>query len=378
MSVINQMLKELDERNDTKGNVSGGQAALGHQESSSTFKIALIIFLVIVINICGIYVWGLYSENKTLKNVVLTNSQISPESEPKQLPSPAFIKEESTEVDIATVDKDIPASTNNSTINIDNETEQQTIDEPQEPQAPITKEVQRIIKEDNVVITPINDLISENSIDKTIPTDSIVKKEKQSSLSISRSKLSPERVVQNKLQKAEQAIIDNDIPKAEKLFEDVLLIQPDHKGARKQLSALWFGRKLFRPALNLLSQGMAIYPDDIDFRLMKARILLNQNQNKEALYVLNGFAEAPSVEYQVLLANTAQSLSAAESVILAYQQLVILESHKSKWWMGLAVALDRDSQFNKAKKSYGMALSTGNLSSNSAQFIRQRMSELGE
>lgn len=375
MSVINQMLKELDERSDTKENVSGGQATLGSQESSSKLKITLIVLFIIVINVFGIYAWGLYSENKALKEAVHTSSQSLPELESKPLSFPKLIKEEFTEVDIETVDKDIPALINNSTTYIENKAKQQTIEE---PQAPIKKEVQQAIKEDNVVITPLNDLTSEDHIDKTVTTDAIKKEEKQSSLSISRSKLSPERVVQNKLQKAEQAIIDNDIPKAEKLFEDVLLIQPDNKGARKQLSALWFGRKLFRPALNLLSQGMAIYPDDIDFRLMKARILLNQNKNKEALYVLNSLAEAPNVEYQVLLANIAQSLSEAPSVILAYQQLVILESHKSKWWMGLAVALDRDSQFIKARTAYEMALSTGNLSSNSAQFIRQRMSELGE
>jgi len=172
--------------------------------------------------------------------------------------------------------------------------------------------------------------------------------------------------------------MDNDVLKAEQLFEDILLIQPEHKSARKQLSALWFGRKLFQPALNLLSKGVALFPRDVDFRLMKARILLNQNNTQAAFQALKEYETAPHAEYQVLLANTAQAVGDTKSTILAYQQLVKIEAHKGKWWLGLAVALDRNSEFEEARNAYQKALFTENLSDNTVQFVKQRMAELGE
>lgn len=377
MSVINQMLKELEQRNEENKNSSGIGSAQLVQKRSNTVKIVLLILIVILLNILGLYVWNLYSENEAFKNAALSelkqqnkkpielDSQVEekPTATSKSVnsvtePAEKLVSEQSSIAEEESK-KDEPASNQIATKNKDNTQNKQ------------------VIQDDNVVITPVTQ--SEKSKPYTQPAETIKEQEpKQPTLTISRSQLSPERVVQNKLTKAERAIIDKDVPKAEQLFEDILLIQPDHKSARKQLAALWFGRKLFSPALNLLSQGISMYPDEVDFRLMKARILLNQNNNQAAYHVLNDFSTAKNVEYQALLANTAQSLGELDTVLLAYQQLVILEKHKGKWWMGLAVAMDQKSQFEEAKRAYTMALSKGDLSNNSAQFIRQRMNELGE
>jgi len=397
VSVINQMLKELEERNDPQGNNSNIAASQRQPVALSKVKIVLIILLIILINIVGIYGWSLYSENQKLKQPAYNHSQnvvdntqnnsienVQTQSLPTQQQE---MTSDVTKLAVRSIETK-PINTGNQVIDqkaarvtelevksqakkTTDITDQASVAEKQ------IESIQPVSKKENIVITQSNESINYQGEAQAV-TEIPEPQEKQASLSISRSHLSAERVVQNKLQKAERAITDNEIDKAEKLFEDVLLIQPNHKDARKQLSALWFGRKLYRPALNLLSQGMDIYPDDIDFRLMKARILLNQNNNKEALYVLNGFATAQHAEYQVLLANTAQLVGNSDSAILAYRQLVNLEPYKGKWWMGLAVALDRESQFEKAKVAYKTALSTQSLSNNSAQFIRQRMSELGE
>ena len=197
-------------------------------------------------------------------------------------------------------------------------------------------------------------------------------------MSISRRQLSPERLSQQKIDRAELAINNHEIEKAEKLFEEVLLISPAHKSARKQLAALWFGRQLYQAAINILSRGIELHPQDIDFRLMKARILLSQKNTAQAFNVLNGLAQAKNVEYQVLLANTSQLLKLNENTILAYEELVALENHKGKWWLGLAISLDRNSEFDKAKTAYNNALIKYDLSDGSAEFIRQRLTELGE
>jgi len=370
MSVINQMLKELEERNTPQHTHATSAGAPQSVVATSKFKIVLWVLLIVLINIVGIYVWNLYSENQSLKSA--DHNQPETLAIKKEVLNPkAFSKINET--------IQLEVTPTQDTVIVNKENVSKKSREYIEPEKTNTKVAVKQVKPErnNIVVTPLGDKKDDKS-KKIAQVESPSADKKQTSLSISRSHLSPERVVANKLKKAELAISDNNIAKAEQLFEDVLLIQPEQKEARKQLAALWFGRKLYRPALNLLSQGIALYPNDNDFRLMKARIFLNQNNTKEAFNVLNGFSTAQNVEYQVLLANTAQLLKKSNSAILAYRQLVELEPHKGKWWMGLAVELDRESQFKEAKSAYAMALSTQSLSSNSVQFVEQRMLELGE
>ncbi|XPF92512.1 tetratricopeptide repeat protein [Colwellia sp. RE-S-Sl-9] len=400
MSVINQMLKELEQRNEQSTGNSRFDTSYGNNKPLSAIKIALIALLIIVVNVLGIYTWNLYSENKALKtsvNVTSNNSSnTNASNDQSTIETPVntkqilenqpveaiseFKKENTPTIHQITEQqqsiKVISPVTNKQLILV----HENNIEQPKTITKVSSQQAQNLqtVEYSNTVVTPLDDMMEPEILEENLKAEVTQEPEIKSSLSISRSKLSPERVVQNKLKKAERAIIDNEIPIAERLFEDILLIQPENKGARKQLAALWFGRRLYRPALNLLSQGMNIYPDDIDFRLMKARILISQNNSKEAFNVLNDFSTVQNVEYQLLLANTAQSLGNVNSVILAYKQLTTIEDYKGKWWMGLAVALDRNSQFEEAKTAYRMALSKGSLSSNSAQFIRQRMTELGE
>lgn len=406
------MLKELEQRQGEQSSGSSQAAATTQLQNKSSLKvtITIVIIVILLLNVIGLYIWELYTENETLKRGVTQskpqNTKILKRSAP--IINKAYenqknekvagshsekILEEKKENDITQVEMNIQRSELIGMLDRDSVEQDNKKEIPVNSATSIedqSKLAVSALQTNNTVATP-----TVKSIAKPIPETSdnspyqpkresvlntgLVNQEvPKSSLSISRSKPSAESIVKKSLEKAERAILDNEIPKAEQLFEDILLIQPEHKGARKQLSALWFGRKLFQPALNLLSKGIELYPTDVDFRLMKARVLLSQNYNKEAFYVLNGYATAQHAQYQALLATTAESLGNVKSVILAYKQLVNIEEYKGKWWLGLAVALDRDSQFVEAKVAYETALSKGNLSSNSAQFVRQRMTELGE
>ncbi len=406
MSVINQMLKDLDERQ-VEQNAPPGSTTMAGVNSSKSNKttIAVVILLVLIANVLGWYVWDMYQENKTLKANVESNA--APSDMSNTQPTLLIANKGSSLSSTNTSDTN-GNNTVDITDSISNKSNVENIEKPFEgklvteklpaldaaefesqtsfesPRKPILEvntppEVTRIVKRteplnnNNTVVTPVR-----NEFEEIEPEIEVFEPPKQSSLSISRKKLSPEKLVKQKIEGAERAILDNNIAKAEKLFEEVLLIEPEHKSARKQLGALWYGRKLFGPAVNLLSRGVALHPTDIDFRLMKARILLNQNNATEAFNVLNGFSTAKNVEYQTLLANTAQLLKRNNSAILAYRQLVILEDYKGKWWLGLAVALDRNGEFEEAKSAYKSALTKNDLSEGSAQFIRQRLNELGE
>jgi len=403
MSVINQMLKDLDQRQVEQVGVQNGRTHVAIPEKSVNKNfVAAIVVVILIINVVGLYTWNLYQENQSFKLASKKQSASDKISESKkdsvnnvnnitnQIGDKATITANTTVLaPTVSAPKVTPKKITNEKVQVvgPNSSNYKTskvsaIAQTDTNIAKISNKVQEspdskpIINKsaiyEDTVVTPIkyNALFNDSSNTPVPP--------KKSSLTISRRNLSPEKLVQQKIKAAERAILDNDVVKAELLFEEILLINPEHKSARKQLGALWYGRKLFKPAVNLLSRGIDIHPKDIDLRLMKARILLQQQNNQAAFNVLNGLSSAKHVEYQVLLANTAQLLKRNNSATLAYQQLVELEDYKGKWWLGYAVALDRNSEFDEAKSAYENALTKHDLSENSVQFIRQRLNELGE
>jgi len=159
------------------------------------------------------------------------------------------------------------------------------------------------------------------------------------------------------------------------------LVMPEHKSARKQLAALWFGRQSYTDALNLLSQGINLSPNDSELRVMKARIYLQQSRIQPAFVTLNGMPKANdvvNVEYQSLRATTAQQLNEFSFAAEAYQILVEIEPSAGRWWLGLAVALDSNGEFKQASIAYQTALNRTGLSGSAETFARQRILELGE
>ncbi len=205
-----------------------------------------------------------------------------------------------------------------------------------------------------------------------------IKPKPKASISVSRQQLTIEQLAQQKMKQAEQALSAHDMRKAEKLFEEVLMLKPDNKAARKQLAALWFGRKAYQDALNLLAQGIALDPQYSEFRLMQARIYLTQGYSEQAYQVLQALPFTLNIEYLSTQANVAQQLAKYPQAIQAYQQLIKIQPSEARWWLGLAVAYDSNKQYSLALSAYQSALAQGNLSANSLDFVQQRLQELRE
>ena len=202
-----------------------------------------------------------------------------------------------------------------------------------------------------------------------------------STMEIKRKQLTPKALAKQKMSQAKVAVDNNDISKAEQLFEDVLLILPSEKGARKQLAALWFGRKSYQAALNLLARGIVLDPKDNELRLLKAQIHIKRQQNFAAFKVLQAHPALDTindVNYHTVLANQAQGSKQYQFAINAYLRLTRLQQHIGRWWLGLAIAYDSNSQFALAKKTYRTALNKHDLSSSARQFVSQRLQELGK
>jgi len=363
VSVINQMLKDLEQRAPVQGHAPIQAVA---PKKASTLKIVLLSALVLLgLNALGFYIWSLQarvtqSELTLQKTVNTENVEQVLTSEPIKVKKP-FNQEVNQKVNQAQ-QQNIAVSNN------DKQNSLQQLNNDFTPSVQLTKKEQSF--------DPVVNDISVRQRSTIAP--STIEKSTTSKMSVSRRQLTSTELVEQKLARAEKSVNINEITKAEQLFEEILIINPDHKEARKKLAALWFGRKSYQQAVNLLSQGIVLDKQDSELRLMKTRIHLKQGQQEAAYNTLKPLASFEQEEYQVMLANIAQKIEQYPSAISAYKVLIKMQPYSGRWHLGLAIVYDKNSQFTLAVNEYALALTKADLSVSSAKFAQQRMQALGE
>lgn len=372
------MLKDLDQRQAEQQGMSDFTVPVSTRTSNKKI-IFISLIVIILLNVGGIFVWQMYAENQALK---MSNTL---EKNPVVKTAEKTISLVNEEAEQTQNSSGLDKSTVNTVLSQNDLNQNKLNNTEQNPTTPEIITSNKSISENNTSKTDTtassaNDITNNSSKQQEL-VEPITVDVKTSTLKISRKQLSPRELAKQKLLRAEQALDNNNIAQAETLFEDVLLVMPEHQSARKQLAALWFGRQAYSDALNLLSQGIDLSPNDIEFRVMKARVYLQQNRVQQAFVTLNtmpGVNEVVNVEYQSLRATTAQQLNEFSFAAQAYQILVSIEPTASRWWLGLAVAHDSNSEFKQASNAYQMALNKSGLSGSAETFARQRITELGE
>ena len=418
MSVINQMLKDLDQRT-PDADALAAQPNYPAPVHSPMKTVAITTILVLVVCLTSFYVWSLQNENKALKAVYSATKASSVQLVPLGNIASDIIPSDivlggigaSTKIPTKEVTKQAKTSVN------DSATFKASTSKAQEIKAKTivdngSSRVTPAKKAAVIAHTEVNVEDSRAGYNKShaaahsqgstkystkenthshphIPPEqkhaSVVKanssakpKVQANKISVSRRQLSADELAQQKIVQAEKALGAKQIAKAENLLEDVLIIKPTDSQTRKKLAALWFGRQAYQDAVNLLSQGIALNGQDSSLREMQARIYLQQGQARAALNTLKPLASLKDEQYQIMLANIAQQAQQNEAGIAAYKVLITMQPEMGRWQLGLAVLYDKDSQFKLASKAYAAALAKNDLSISSENFVKQRIQAIGQ
>jgi len=403
MSVINQMLKDLEQRSPESGQLTP-QPANNTPLHSPIKIIALTAILMLVICFIGFYVWQLTSENNALR----AEKRVSEVKSTLQLLQGKQVKDNMPLVEGGNNDA-VPARVMIDSVKAikDESIKAKAVPHATSPEViqPVAKNI--VLKENpqkvgNIappLVTPKH--VERNNTSKVTPAKKVqaitqdhihpegttahqhespetANMQRVNKMSVSRRQLSADELAQQKLASAEKALAAKQITKAETLFEDVLIIKPGDSQTRKKLAALWFGRQAYQDATNLLSQGISLNSKDSSLREMKARIHLQQGHVTTALNTLKPLAQLKDQKYQVMLANTAQQARQNEVAVKAYKVLISMQPEMGRWQLALAVLYDKNSQFSLANKAYKKALTKNDLSASSEKFVQQRIQVIGQ
>jgi len=175
-----------------------------------------------------------------------------------------------------------------------------------------------------------------------------------------------------------QALEQNQPSQARVEFSKALQLEHSAHEVREQLAALVYASGDLPRAVNLLEEGLQLQPQRSSFRLMLARIFVQQQQLTQALAYLEGASPeiAGHVDYYAMQAGLAQRLDRQQLALTSYQRLLRYEPSRARWWLGYAIANDKLANYAEALSAYRQAQLVGQLSANSSEFVASRITQL--
>jgi len=187
--------------------------------------------------------------------------------------------------------------------------------------------------------------------------------------------LSPEQIAEAAYRAGIENIQKGKISEGMRELQNALASHQGHIKAREILAGLLIRSGQSNEAGDLLNKGIELHPGNSQYVKLYSRILLEQGKREMAIQVLeaNKPALINDLEYFAILAAVYQQLKQHHEAARIYTQLVNIQPGRGVFWMGLGISLEADGKHDKALEAYQRAKVSGNMDSNVMQFINDKI-----
>lgn len=383
MSVINQMLKDLEQR---RGVSEHGRYVPDSKRASLSWFIWLPCSVLFGVG-AGLFMWS-YLQPKlpspmpgsavsTVEAKMPATVSGAPSApRPVALPLQADVSAASSPALPALATESVPVET---VVGMSDEIR----DEKETDEEPLTSDDQLYVNQPKSSRFEENGLARNNSAfeessstsDTTIIDDSPVTEEQPADeLQIEEVTLSPAEEASLQRRQAEQAMTKGDLPKARSSLSALLQATPLDHSAREKLAGLLFGAGEEAEARRVLEQGMALAPTYANYRLLLARMEMSVGQKSRALAHLRDCEPEvrSNLDFYATRAALAQELGDYPLAASSYQKLTVQQPAEGRWWLGLGIAYEKAGRPQAALDAYRRAELSAGLSVPSREFVRQR------
>jgi len=155
---------------------------------------------------------------------------------------------------------------------------------------------------------------------------------------------------------------------------------PANQEARQTLAGLLLDNKRNDEARMILATGLAIAPEQSDFRMTIARLQVESGDRAGALNTLEqGLSNAKgNADYHGFLATLLQRVERHEEAIDHYMSALSLNSNSTSALIGLGISLQAVGKFENAQEAFTRAQSTKSLSIELSQFVDQQLKVINQ
>lgn len=172
------------------------------------------------------------------------------------------------------------------------------------------------------------------------------------------------------LNKASELMQKGQWQSAETLLMDLINGSQDF-AARKQLLAIYGQPGYSGKYADFTRRSSERYPQQALFKSEYARSLFQQQAYREAINLLKSIEQLNSKQ-QALIAASYQRIDQHEKAIEHYYHSLKLNKQDARNWIGLGISLEHEAKLEKALQSYQTAARLGNLNQRLRQFVEQR------
>ena len=374
MSVINNMLKNIEQRETKQLNIENGITVKPvYDIRNIAFKVIVVVIMLLVIYAAYVF---LPASTETHSPVVKQTKNISTKPD-------ALVEKQSLEKPIA-----YPAINDEQLSSIPTENqgkvktkqvpvEQLTVESEVKAQPVIAKGLAKKAENDVLVKAP-NVKNTQNVSNNIIkPT----KKSQQKNVMVkSEAVVKSDQVKQAELLTgAKQAIQFGLYDEAISDLNLILIQSPLHIEARNLLAGTYFKQQDINSAQLVLQEGIALNANVLEWRIMLSKILIMQGEYDVVLQLLSAeFESQANLDFWVLQGTAAQSASQHKQALNSFKHLTQLQPSQAKWWLALATSKDALGEYLDAKQLYKVALDLGGLNTAMTQHALQRLVALKE
>lgn len=191
-------------------------------------------------------------------------------------------------------------------------------------------------------------------------------------------KLSPQQRAENTFREATLAIQQGRRSEALLALEQVLQLDPKHVAARQTLIGVLLDMKRSDEALIHARTGLELDQRQIGLAMILARLQVEKKELRAAIDTLEHSRQFASerADYLAFLAallqRDEQHAQASDLYLLALKQ----SPHNGVWWMGLGISLQAEHRNSEAGEAYNRAKDSNSLSPELLAFVDQRLRQL--
>ena len=187
--------------------------------------------------------------------------------------------------------------------------------------------------------------------------------------------LTPVQVAENTYRKATSLMQQGRTEESINELNRTLAIDPHHPQARLVLVGLLIDNKRNAEAERQLQQGLALDSTQPELSMLLARLLTDRGANHEAIKTLErGLPSAENLaDYQALLATLLERTGQHKSAIEHYLAALKIAPQSGVWWIGLGIALQADGQSEKSRNAFIQARATNSLNADLLTYVEQQL-----
>lgn len=165
------------------------------------------------------------------------------------------------------------------------------------------------------------------------------------------------------------------VAEATDLLLDVLRRDGGHTASRQLLARLLIEQRRLDEAYAILAEGVALQPGQVGWAMTLARLQVERGDLSGAARTLQGAQEYArgNADYLGFAGHVHYRLGDYRAASERYQGAVRIAPNEGRWWLGLGLALEAEQRIAEARDAFLRARATGTLNADLLALVDQKL-----